>query len=179
MDIYTRKGDDGTTDTLGQGRRSKDSLLIQALGDLDELNAALGLAHNSHAGGAGRLRKIQSELLTLGAETASVSTDTRFAFEAVDDCICRLEREIDEADKSLPALRDFILPGGTAESAALHFARAVCRRAERSLVALRSVETSLRPEGVKYLNRLSDWLFVMARFENDFSGVSDVLWKER
>lgn len=179
MDIYTRTGDDGTSGTLGQGRRPKEDLVFHALGDLDELNACLGQCDPLVGVPASQIRTVQSELLSLGAEIASFSADPRFLFESASDSTGRLEREIDEADSGLPALTAFILPGGSPGAASLHLARAVCRRAERSLVALRQVEPTVRLQGVKYLNRLSDWLFVMARLENKCRGIADAVWEKQ
>ncbi|MBL8067223.1 MAG: cob(I)yrinic acid a,c-diamide adenosyltransferase [Armatimonadetes bacterium] len=179
MDIYTRTGDDGTSGTLGQGRRLKEDLVFHALGDLDELNACLGQCGTLLGVPACQIRTVQSELLSLGAEVASFSADPRFLFELASDATERLEREIDEAESGLPTLTAFILPGGSPGAASLHLARAVCRRAERSLVALRHAEPTVRLQGVKYVNRLSDWLFVMARHENRCCGVADVVWEKQ
>lgn len=179
MNIYTRGGDDGTTGTLGDGRRSKADLLICALGDLDELNAFLGLANSRIDGAENALERIQSQLLDIGAEIASLSKDERYIVKQLEGLTLQLEDEIDLMDKELPALTNFILPGGCDAACYLHVARAVCRRAERSLVELSATEITLRQEVVKYINRLSDWIFVQARYQNFLAEKSDTVWKKQ
>lgn len=178
MKIYTRTGDDGTTGILGGDRRKKSDLVIQALGDIDELNAAIGLAISSSSTLQVRLEEIQSRLFDLGAEVASLSEDDRFLVAEVEGEVLKFEAEMDAADEELLPLTNFILPGGTQSSAALHVARAVCRRAERSLVAVRE-NSELRPECVQLLNRLADWLFTMARLENFRAGTPDSVWRKK
>ncbi|MFM9873650.1 MAG: cob(I)yrinic acid a,c-diamide adenosyltransferase [Fimbriimonadaceae bacterium] len=178
MKIYTKTGDDGTTGTLGQGRRLKSDLLIHVLGELDELNAAIGMGASPDR--MVDFLMVQSRLLDIGAEVASLSLDKRFIFQNIDDDIDWLEQDIDLTDGNLTILENFILPGGPSQSAKmLHFARAVCRRAERSLVELRSLEPTIRIECVKYLNRLSDWLFVVARHCNELEGYGDTIWVKK
>lgn len=177
MKIYTKSGDDGTTGTLGQGRRSKSDLLFTILGELDELNAAIGMGvHEIIEVESGR---VQSFLLELGSEIASLSKDERYICQSIDQEVDWLETDIDRMESELPALTNFLLPGGVREAANFHFARTICRRAERSLVVLLESEPSLRTEGVKYLNRLSDWLFVVARSVNDYEGVGDSTWVKK
>ncbi len=177
MKIYTKTGDDGSTGLLGGDRVSKDDLVIHTLGDLDELNATIGLAVAHGAVLSERLLEIQSRLFDLGAEVASLSEDKRFVMESAADEILKLEQEIDAADEELPVLMNFVLPGGTLPASTLHIARAVCRRAERSMVAV-AEDSSLRPEGVQFLNRLADWLFTMARIENARTGIPETIWRK-
>ncbi len=179
--IYTRSGDDGTTG-LGSGDRvGKDAGRIEACGAVDELNAALGvaLASGLEAEVAGLLAGVQHELFDLGAELA-VPEEARQgrALPTIDARqVAALERAIDELGEPLTPLENFILPGGSAGAAALHVARTTCRRAERRLVAL-SREETIGAHVVPYLNRLSDLLFTMARFENRARGGGDVVWQQ-
>ncbi len=180
--IYTRTGDDGTT-ALGSGeRRPKYDLRIAAYGTIDEANAAIGLAR-LHTGADPRvdamLARIQNDLFDLGADLCSPDKGKGPGGErlaVVDAQVARLEQEIDALNGELTPLRSFVLPGGTPAAAALHLARTTCRRAERMIV-----ELSTRPgESVsaavtKYVNRLSDFLFVASRYLND-KGARDVLW---
>jgi cob(I)alamin adenosyltransferase len=165
--IYTRTGDNGTTGLIGGKRVSKDSPRIEAIGTLDELNAQLG-AVRSHAlpGEVDEiLYGIQDAIFTLGAELATPEgTDPRS--QAVrDEDVQNLEKQIDRFESMLPPLKKFILPGGTVSGAALHLSRAVARRAERACVVLSRTQTVER-EVMRYLNRLSDLLFVLARYVN-------------
>ncbi len=179
MKIYTRVGDDGTTGLFGAGRVRKDALRVTAYGEVDELNAFLGVAR-THAGDAqlgAVLERLQSELFTLGAELAT--PDPSHAPKNVpvirDAHVEALEREIDAFDAELEPLRSFILPSGTPLAAALHVARTVCRRAERSLVSLTAHEP-VPVEALHYLNRLSDHLFTLARVANRRAGVAETPW---
>jgi cob(I)alamin adenosyltransferase len=171
--IYTRTGDTGETG-LGDGTRvAKDSLRVHALGEVDELNSVLGLllAEELPAGVRAALGIVQHELFDLGGEVC-IPGHTGISEDQVD----RLEELLDEYNSELPPLKEFILPGGTRAASLAHLARTVCRRAERALVSLARAE----PVGVsarKYLNRLSDLLFVLARVLNRASGGSDVLWQ--
>jgi cob(I)alamin adenosyltransferase len=175
--IYTRGGDEGET-SLGDGTRvPKDSLRVEAFGTVDEANAAIGLARVHAAGEAlEMLARIQNDLFDLGADLCTPEGGTRGegALRIVAAQIERLEREIDAMNADLPPLDSFILPGGTPLAAALHLARTVTRRAERFVVALALVE-KVNPEAVKYLNRLSDHLFVLSRVANREAG--DILWQ--
>jgi cob(I)alamin adenosyltransferase len=182
MKIYTKTGDQGQTGLFGGARVSKAHARVDAYGDVDELNCALG-AVRVHAGDAragALLLAIQSELFALGAELArdpSKSVDLGIALIEERD-VQRLEAAIDELERDLAPLKTFILPGGNAEAALLHLARATCRRAERKLVRLAETE-SIRPELLRYVNRLSDLLFVMARHANFRAKVEDVPWLGR
>ncbi len=180
--IYTRTGDDGTT-ALGTGeRRAKYDLRVAAYGTVDEANAAIGMAR-LHTGGDERvdamLARIQNDLFDLGADLCSPDKGKGPGGERlaiVDSQVTRLEQEIDALNGELSPLRSFVLPGGTPAAAALHVARTVCRRAERMIVELsqRPGETVSAPV-IKYINRLSDFLFVASRYVND-KGARDVLW---
>jgi cob(I)alamin adenosyltransferase len=174
--IYTRTGDDGTT-ALGSGeRRPKYDLRIEAYGTVDETNSTIGLARVHTAADArldAMLARIQNDLFDLGADLCLPgSARLRIA----ETQVTRLEQEIDDLNKDLQPLQSFVLPGGTPEAAALHLARTVCRRAERLMCALvdRSGE-EISPAALKYVNRLSDFLFVASRHAND-KGNRDVLW---
>lgn len=176
--IYTRTGDNGTTSLVDGSRTQKDAPRMVAIGDVDELNAAIGMVALHLDGEAlARLRMIQNDLFDLGADLATPGEDFtpgEMTLRIVGTQVARLEAELDLMNEALRPLSSFILPGGSAAGAALHVARTVCRRAERSAVtAARSV--SLNPEALKYLNRLSDYLFVMGRAVND-NGATDILW---
>jgi len=171
--IYTRTGDKGETG-LGDGSRvGKDTLRIEAMGAVDEANAAIGLARLHAKGPLGRmLSRIQNELFDLGADLCVPGTGA--GLRIVDTQVARLESEIDAMNKALTPLKSFVLPGGSAASAHLHLARTIVRRAERLMVALARRETLGAP-AMRYVNRLSDHLFVAARHANA-NGVKDVLW---
>jgi cob(I)alamin adenosyltransferase len=171
--IYTRTGDDGTTG-LGDGTRvAKDSARVAAYGTVDELNSAIGLilAHGIRADLAETLTEIQHELFDLGGELCIPGSAL---IDATD--IERLERRLDALNEDLPPLKDFILPGGGLAASSCHLARTICRRAEREVVTL-SHHDAVRPETIRYLNRLSDLLFVMARVLARSEGHGEVLWK--
>lgn len=178
MKVYTRTGDDGSTGTLGSGRISKSHSLMEALGDIDELNAHLGVVRSlliaKHL--QAWITTIQSGLFDLGAELASDPEDTRFQVQSIQSSISNMEAQIDEWDAALPPLTQFVLPGGTSPSAALHVARTVCRRAERRVINL-SLERPLRQELIAYLNRLSDWLFMLARYVNSLANEPETPWR--
>jgi cob(I)alamin adenosyltransferase len=178
--IYTRTGDAGET-ALGDGTRvPKHAPRVSAYGTVDELNAVLGLARLQAVAETGAaLARIQNDLFDLGADLATpgFGTDAEAArprLRMIAPQVDRLEAEIDAMNGALAPLRSFVLPGGSALAAALHLARTVCRRAERETVALAGTEP-VNPAAVRYLNRLSDWLFVAARVAND-GGRADVLW---
>lgn len=175
--IYTRGGDQGET-SLGDGTRvPKDSLRVEAFGTVDEANAAIGLAR-VHATGEilDMLARIQHDLFDLGADLCVPEAGKRGeeALRILPAQTERLEREIDQMNADLPPLDSFILPGGTPVAAALHLARTITRRAERFVVAL-AITEKVNPEAVKYLNRLSDHLFVLSRVANRATG--DILWQ--
>ncbi len=180
MKIYTKTGDDGSTGLFGGVRVLKHDLRVAAYGTVDELNSVIGLAAAAQTDAPLRdlLAARQHELFTLGSMLAS---DEKSGVVAVDDSnVATLEAEIDRADTELAPLRNFVLPGGSMQSGWLHLARTVCRRAEREVSILRQE----RPKdavrfapAIRYLNRLSDWLFTMARLANMRAGVEDVPWK--
>jgi cob(I)alamin adenosyltransferase len=178
--IYTRTGDAGETGLADGSRIAKDHPRARAVGDVDEANCAIGVAllHIDDEGTRGMLGAIQNEMFDLGADLATPGEDfapTEMSLRVVQSQIDRLEREIDRMNGDLEPLRSFILPGGGGGSAELHLARAIVRRAERSAVAA-AREVSLNPLALIYLNRLSDHLFVMARYLARKEG-GDVLWQ--
>ncbi len=176
--IYTRGGDRGET-SLGDGTRTpKHALRITAQGDVDEANAAIGLARVDATDDAADavLAKIQNDLFDLGADISRPGGDEADGFLRIQaNQVARLEREIDEVNQGLAPLTSFVLRGGGRFAAGLHLACTVVRRAERAVTALAAAET-VTPETISYLNRLSDLLFVMARHAND-GGRADVLWR--
>lgn len=178
--IYTRTGDDGRTGLANGERRPKHDLRIEAYGTVDETNATIGLAR-LHATGEldAILGRVQNDLFDLGADLATPVPEgepKREALRILESQVARLEAEIDALNASIAPLRTFVLPGGTPAAAHLHLARTVCRRAERLVVALAErPEERISTPAVKYLNRLSDLLFVAARHAND-DGRADVLW---
>ena len=183
MKLYTRRGDAGETDLFGGPRVPKDHLRVEAYGAVDELNAVLGLcrARTAHADLGGILERAQGLLFDLGAHLATPDARRREKSgvpEPQAGDVGELERQIDALDEELEPLRRFILPGGSEAAAAFHLARTVCRRAERSAVALHRSEP-FAEAALRYLNRLSDLLFVMARIENRRAGVLDVEWQGR
>jgi cob(I)alamin adenosyltransferase len=182
MKIYTKTGDRGQTALFGGARVSKASLRVSAYGDVDELNSHLGVvcAHCTDAALGKRLHEIQAELFSLGAELAkNPDKDVDVGVPGVGDSeIEKLEHNIDAFESELEPLKTFILPGGTPAAAFLHVARTACRRAERAIVLLTETE-AVRAELLRYLNRLSDLLFVMARVANHRAGVADVPWLGR
>lgn len=165
--IYTRTGDDGTTGLIGGKRVPKNSPYVESGGSLDELNALLGVVRsNKLPGEVDRiLQMVQDDLFTIGAELANPEGSKRQAPRIGDGEIKRLEREIDVIESALEPLKKFILPGGSAAGSELHLARAVARRAERHCVTLSQVE-NVDPAVLRYLNRLSDLCFVLARYVN-------------
>jgi cob(I)alamin adenosyltransferase len=174
--IYTRTGDGGSAGLVDGSRVSKSSLRMTAIGEVDEANAAIGMAIAALGSGevADRLLAIQNDLFDLGADVATPGEVER-ALRIVASQVARLEREIDAMNADLAPLTSFILPSGSAAVAALHLARAVVRRAERAAVALQEREP-LNPQLLAYINRLSDHLFVAARFVAAQEG-GDILWK--
>src|SRR5437763_17046291 len=176
--IYTRGGDTGET-SLGDGTRlPKQALRVEAYGTVEEANAALGLARlHTDAEADAMLGRIQNELFDLGADLCTPETGRRAAgaLRIVAAQVERLEAEIDAMNAELAPLDSFVLPGGSAAAAYLHLARTITRRAERLVCALAAAEP-VNPEAVKYLNRLSDHLFVLSRKLND-DGAADVLWQ--
>ena len=176
--IYTRTGDDGTTGLLGPGRVPKSSPRVEAYGSVDELNAALGLvrAADREAWLDAELAAIQGRLFALGAELATTAASPPATLARLGDAdVARLEATIDRLEADLTPLQRFVLPGGTPLAAHLHLARTIARRAERRVVTLAQLER-VEPVIVRYLNRLADLLFVMARWTNRRAGVADVEW---
>lgn len=181
MKIYTRTGDDGTTGLLGKARVPKHHLRVEAYGSVDELNAVLGVVHAQDSAKAfgDLVPALQAALFDVGAELAATDAAMLEKLVHVQGAqVERLEREIDRLEAGLSPLTNFVLPGGTPLAAALHHARTVCRRAERRVTALAAAE-SVRPDLVRWLNRLADLLFVMARSANARAGVADQAWTPR
>jgi cob(I)alamin adenosyltransferase len=182
--IYTRTGDGGETGLVDGSRLPKCAPRMAAIGDVDELNSAIGVAltHRMVPAARDMLSRIQNELFDLGADFATPGPDfapSEMSLRIVASQVERLEREIDAMNQDLDPLRSFILPGGSAAAAAVHLARAICRRAERSAVAAHgdaSGAGALNPVGLTYINRLSDHLFVLARHLNRV-GTGDLLWQ--
>jgi cob(I)alamin adenosyltransferase len=181
MRIYTRTGDTGETGLFGGGRVAKDNPRVAAYGDVDELNSALGVARAAEPALLfdTELEAIQRDLFAIGGHLATPDPEkVRAALERASLSSARIqdfETAIDAADLELPPLRAFVLPAGTAKAAALHLARTVCRRAERSVVAL-AREHAVPELFLVYLNRLSDYLFTLARLANLRDGRGDVIW---
>jgi len=180
--IYTRTGDDGSSGLSTGERRPKDDVRFEAIGSVDETNAAVGVArlHISEYPDLDlMLGAIQNDLFDLGADLATPEAAEPPPFEPLRILsvqVARLEKEIDYLNRGLAPLTTFVLPGGSAAAAHLHVARTVCRRAERTAVTLaRTADEKVNPEAVRYLNRLSDFLFVASRWANDLGG-RDVLW---
>ena len=190
--IYTRTGDDGTTGLVDGSRLPKDAPRMVAIGEVDELNSAIGLAivaMERHEGGSGAgaragaddpaalLRTIQNDLFDLGADLATPGADftpSEMVLRIVPAQVTRLEAAIDRINAPIPPLRSFILPGGSEAAARVHLARAIARRAERAAIGA-ARDDAVNPAALAYLNRLSDLLFVLARALNDH-GAGDVLW---
>ena len=176
--IYTRTGDDGTTGLVDGSRVAKSDPLMAAIGDVDETNSAIGVARTHFAGSDSfdaMLARIQNDLFDLGADLATpIEGDQTYALRVTAAQAEWLEHSIDRMNSALEPLRSFVLPAGEPGAAALHLARAIARRAERSAVAA-SEKIAVRPEVLIYLNRLSDFLFVAARAVNQ-NGAGDVLW---
>lgn len=173
MRLYTKTGDKGTTGIVGGQRVGKNDLIIQTVGELDELNCTLGMAltQDLDEKSSALLIHVQSAVFDAGAEVSSLGTIPGDYQKLIAD----LESGIDSMSDQLPVMRNFILPGGCAASASLHLARAVCRRAERSLTEMNQGH-SLTPELMAFINRLSDWLFASARYENYRRGKEDIPW---
>ena len=180
--IYTKTGDDGTTGLVDGPRRAKDDLRVDAYGTVDETNAAIGLARlytKDMARVDHALARVQNDLFDLGSDLATPGPDAGREYTPLRVTAAQiewLEGQIDGFNDKLEPLRSFVLPGGTALSAALHLARTISRRAERVCVALRRAEPDTNPEAIRYLNRLSDLLFVLGRVANA-NGTKDVLWE--
>lgn len=180
--IYTKTGDDGTTGLVDGSRIAKNDARMAVIGDVDELNSALGLAICNVADAllVQSLRAIQNDLFDLGADLATPAVEgddfvpSEMVLRVTPSQVERLEIEIDAVNDHLDPLTSFILPGGDKSAAAVHLARAIARRAERTAVGAAQV-MAINPEALAYINRLSDYLFVLGRMLND-SGKADILW---
>ncbi|MEX0616822.1 MAG: cob(I)yrinic acid a,c-diamide adenosyltransferase [Candidatus Woykebacteria bacterium] len=180
--IYTRTGDRGETSLYGGKRISKDHLRVETYGTIDELNAALGTAHSFITDTKIRtiIEKIQNELFNIGAELSTptkVGKDTKQKFSIGKEKIQYLENVIDQLDEKLPLLRNFILPGGSNASSLLQLSRSIARRAERRLITL-SRKEEINENLLSYINRLSDFLFVLARYLNKKTNGNETIWKK-
>jgi len=179
MKIYTKKGDAGGTELLGGVKVSKADQRIRTYGVFDELNAVLGLTLAETAMPdplSVQLIRIQSDLFRAGTELATPEGKKLLAKAVTEAETQALEQEIDAMEAELPPLKNFILPGGVRTAGLLHLARTICRRAERELAAL-NADTAVRPELLQYINRLSDYLFVAARWVNHRQGGKEEIWK--
>ena len=187
VNIYSKKGDEGKTELLGGKMISKDHLIIEAIGTIDELNSLLGVVlsfiiHDNASDSRFNnfrdiLRIIQNDLFNIGVEVASVLNETNLSIKAINSQdILKLEKSIDDIEKELIPLKYFILPGGCQHGAYLHLARSVCRRAERRIVSILSKENNININISIYLNRLSDLFFVSARWVNKHYNVSEHHW---
>ena len=178
--IYTRTGDDGTTGLVDGSRLPKHDARMEAIGAVDEANSALGWAAVVLEGeAAADVQRVQNDLFDLGSDLATPGPDAGREYTPLRVTAAQidwLEGQIDGFNDKLEPLRSFVLPGGTALSAALHLARTISRRAERVCVSLRRAEPDTNPEAIRYLNRLSDLLFVLGRVANA-NGTKDVLWE--
>ena len=183
MKIYTKTGDQGTTSLIGGTKVSKAHLRIEAYGTVDELNSYTGLCkdlltgtHSIHV-----LQEIQDRLFTIGSALAcDPDKETKLKIPDLKEVdIILLEKEIDKMNESLPAMKSFILPGGHATVSHLHIARCICRRAERCCIRLKLEKNEVEPIIPKYLNRLSDYLFVLARYAGHELNIAEIPWKAR
>jgi len=178
MKVYTKTGDEGQTGLLGSERVSKTSDVIEAIGQVDELNSILGWVAVVASGAIhDRLQRLQKLLFDLGGELAQSQETSRTIRSISATDIEELEQEIDLMDSNLPPLRNFILPGGAELAARLHIARSVCRRAERCVLR-QHLQHPLRDELPTFLNRLSDWCFMAARQANQEAHIDDILWTQ-
>jgi cob(I)alamin adenosyltransferase len=183
MKIYTKTGDKGTTSLIGGTKVSKAHLRIEAYGTIDELNSYIGLCNDllSDTNSNTILPEVQDRLFTIGAALAcDPEKETKMKIpDLKEEDIILLEKEIDKMDAVLPSMKSFILPGGHPAISHLHVARCICRRAERSCVRLESGNNEVEPIIQKYLNRLSDYLFILARYTGHLLGVAEIPWKPR
>lgn len=182
MKIYTKKGDTGNTSLFGGDRVSKSSARIEAYGTVDELNSLIGLAagYSLSPEGTELAKTVQRYLFILGADLATPPSSKTRIERIGDNEVEQLEKTIDRMEEGLSPLKNFILPGGSQAGATLHVARTVCRRAERAVVACGKLEgEEISAEVFRFLNRLSDLLFVWARYENKHSGTPEESWKPK
>lgn len=180
MKIYTKTGDDGTTGLFGGERVSKDDLRVECYGTVDELNSTLGMVNSEvkNIELTTLITEIQNKLFTVGGQLATPTEKSGLVLvKLVDEDILFLEKNIDSFEEKLEPLKQFILPGGSKGASLLHFARSVCRRAERLVTSL-SKNEKVSNLILIYLNRLSDLLFVLARFENSNNHVPDIPWQK-
>jgi len=180
MKIYTKTGDDGTTQLFGGKRITKGHAQVDAYGTIDELNAVIGLAKayctDNLSNISEILSQIQNDLFIIGGQLATVDPQWKSQIPNIsEEYILKLESWIDSMEASLPKLKEFILPGGCLAASYLHFSRTICRRAERVLVSAKLPEAKLY---IQYLNRLSDLLFVAARFANHLNQITEIPWKK-
>ncbi len=175
--LYTKTGDDGTTGLIGGGRVGKESLRIEAIGEVDELNAMIGLCRNQRwdLKITEILQGIQRDLFVLGTDLSTPMDKDCPVDRMSADSVNALENMVDEFSEKVEELENFILPGGCDAAASLHMARAICRRTERTVAALQKKE-DIGKNVLPYLNRLSDLLFVLARYANDSAGVAEEKW---
>jgi cob(I)alamin adenosyltransferase len=179
MKIYTKKGDTGTTSLLGGTRVAKDDLRLEAYGTVDELNANLGLLSDQTAAKRyiSLIREVQNKLFTIGSHLANDAKTSKFSLpELKQEDVTLLEKSIDVLNEELPELKNFVIPGGHAANSVAHVCRTVCRRAERRVAGL-THDTELNPLILVYLNRLSDWLFVFARYLSQHTGSREIIWQ--
>lgn len=188
MKIYTKTGDDGTTGLFGGGRVDKDDIQVGVYGTIDELNATLGIALSLGLPEPypAFVTQVQSQLFVVGAELAtSLGHEAKLKMVLISDSDAHaLEQKIDEMEAEMPGLKQFILPGGGQVAAHLHLARTVCRRAEREFISLQKFRSERGLAGPRsalgvYLNRLSDFLFVLARYSNHAQNIADIPWTAR
>lgn len=181
--IYTKTGDTGTTSLLGGTRVSKSDLRIETYGTIDELNSYLGLVSDYQPEATIRLllKEIQDRLFTIGSSLAcDPAKETKLRIPDLEEKdITLLEKSIDEMNAVLPAMKFFILPGGHPAVSTCHIARCVCRRAERLCVSMKAQDQFIEPLIIKYINRLSDHLFVLARYTAHRLGVEEIAWRPR
>lgn len=181
MKIYTKKGDTGTTSLLGGTRVPKYDLRIEAYGTVDELNSYLGLLADQEVLADQRdfIRHIQNKLFVIGSQLANDATRSHFELPGLDEAeVGHLETSIDAMEALLPPLTNFVLPGGHQANSVAHLARCVCRRAERRVVELNE-KAPVDPTMLTYLNRLSDWLFVLSRHASRLTDSDEILWHAR
>ena len=183
MKIYTKTGDKGTTSLIGGTKVSKAHLRIEAYGTTDELNSYIGLCKDllTDKNSTAVLQETQDRLFTIGAALAcDPEKDTKMKIpDLKEQDITLLEKEIDKMNETLLSMKSFILPGGHPTVSHIHIARCICRRAERCCVRLASEQNEIEPSIIKYLNRLSDYLFVLARYAGHLLNVAEIPWKPR
>jgi cob(I)alamin adenosyltransferase len=181
--IYTKTGDKGSTSLIGGTKVAKSHLRIESYGNLDELNSYVGLVIDLIADQASKdmLREVQDRLFTIGSSLAcDPEKDTGMQIPDLhEEDVTRLEKEIDRMNEVLPEMRSFILPGGSPSISTIHIARCICRRTERGCVRLQEENMFVEPLVIQYLNRLSDYLFVLSRFIGMQQGVAEIAWRPR